>query len=102
MRRVRIRSDVELARQRVAFENNRVTDTFRSLAVGQLSMQPDSLFLCELLLLQLELGRQIEQPEFLLFLRDHFIEKREVIAEKENARRVVDLRILAHVVLEEN
>src|SRR5438045_7305656 len=39
------------------------TTLFRSLAVGQLSMQPDSLFLCELLLLQLELRSEEHTSE---------------------------------------
>src|SRR5208337_4739618 len=64
-------------------------------------MQPDSLLLRELLLLQFELRGQVEQADFLLFFRNDFIEKRQVIAEKQDARGIVDLGVFADVVLKE-
>jgi hypothetical protein len=48
------------------------------------------------------LSCQIKQTKLLLFLRNHFIEKRQVVAEKENARRIIDLRVLADVTLKKN
>ena len=40
-----------MTRQRVAFQNNRVADSFRAFAVGELAVQLNSLFFGELLLL---------------------------------------------------
>src|SRR6266478_79858 len=65
-------------------------------------MQLDSLLRREILLLELELGSQVEEAQFLFLFRDHLIEEGEVIAEKQDARRIVDLRILADVALEED
>ena len=62
----------------------------------------DALLRGEILLLEFELGRQIEQAELLLLFGDHFVEKCQVIAEEQNARGIVDLRVLADVALEEN
>src|SRR5208283_5612423 len=58
-------------------------------------MQLDSLLCGKILLLELELRGQIEQAEFLFLFRDHFIEKCEMVAEKDNARGIVHLRIFA-------
>ena len=66
---------------------------------------PCSLIPCprrKVLLLQLELGGQVKQAEFLLLFGDHFVEKRQVVTEEQNARGIVYLGILAHVTLEEN
>ena len=99
---MRIGADIQLPRQGVAFQNNRVADPLGSLAVGQLAVQPDSLLLRKILLLKLELRGQVEQSQFFLFLRDHFIKKCQVIAKEQNGRRIIDLRILADIMLEEN
>src|SRR5712691_6107178 len=102
VRRVRIGANVQLPRQRVAFEHDRVADAFRSLAVGQFAVQANSLLRGEILLLEFELHRQIEQAELLLFFGNHFVEKCEVVAEEDDARGIVDFRILTHVAFEEN
>src|ERR1700722_15885582 len=65
-------------------------------------MQFDSLLRGEILLFHLELRRQIEQPHLLLLLRDHFIEKGKMVAEKDNARGVIDLCVLADVALKKD
>src|ERR1700680_2850880 len=78
------------------------SDPFLSLAVFQLSMQPNSLLGREILLLEFELRRQIEQAELLLFFRNDFVEKCQMVAEKDDARRIVDLRLLSHIPLKEN
>ena len=87
VRRVRVGADIQLPRQRVAFEHDRVADSFRALAVGQFAVQLDSLLRGEILLLELELRRQIEQAHLLLLFRNHFVEKRQVVAKEQNARR---------------
>ncbi len=48
-------------------------------------MQRYSLLGRKVLLLELELGCQIEQAELFLFFRNHFIKERQVVAEKNNA-----------------
>src|ERR1700736_4781999 len=65
-------------------------------------MQLDSLLLRKVLLLELELRREIEQAELLFFFRNDFIEKREVIAEEEDACWIVHFGILAYVALKKN
>src|ERR1035438_4901212 len=65
-------------------------------------MQADSLLLSEILLLYFQLRRQVKQAQLLLLLGNHLIKKRQVIAEKQNARRIIYLRILADVALKEN
>ncbi len=65
-------------------------------------MQLDSLLRREILLLQFELRRQIEQAKFLLLLRNHFVEERQVIAEKEDTRGIVHLCILTHIALKKD
>ena len=73
VRRMRIRADVQLPRQGIALEDNRVADSFRTLAVLQLAMQLDSLPLREIFLLELELRGQIKQAELLLLFGYDFI-----------------------------
>ena len=102
VRSVRVRADIQLSRQRIALQHDGVADALRSFAVFQFAMQLDSLLRGEILLLELELGGQIEQAQFLFLLRNHFIEKGQVIAEKQNARGIVHLRIFANIALEEN
>src|SRR5215470_13642013 len=65
-------------------------------------MQANSLLPGEILLLEFELCGEIEQSELFLFFRNHFIEKRQVVAEEKNRRRIVDLCIFAHIVLKED
>src|SRR3981081_1482669 len=65
-------------------------------------MELDSLLLRKVLLLELELHREIEQAELLFFFRNDFIEKREVVAEEEDARWIVHFGILAYVALKKN
>src|SRR5438552_2615345 len=102
VRGVRIRADVQLPRQGIALEDNRVADSFRTLAVLQLAMQLDSLPLREIFLLELELRGQIKQAELLLLFGYDFIQERQVIAEEQDRRRIVYLGIFADVVLEED
>ena len=102
MRRVRIRSHVHLPGQRIGLQHHGVADALRALTVGQFAMQFDSLLLREVFLLQLELRRQIEQPHLFLFLRDHFIEEGEMVAEEADAGSVVHRNILADILLIEN
>ena len=85
VRRVRVRANVDLSRQRVAFQHYRVADALRPLAIFQLSVEFDPLLRREVLLFELELCCQIEQAKLLFLLRNDFIEKREVVAEKDNA-----------------
>src|SRR6185437_14917881 len=99
---VGIGADIQLSGKRVTLENDRVADSFRPFAVFQLSMQLDSLLGCEILLLQLELRRQIEEAELLFFFRYHLIEEGQVIAEKQDAGGIVHLSVLANVALEED
>ena len=65
-------------------------------------MQPDSLLGREVLLFELKLRGQVKKSEFLLLLGDYLVEESEVIAEEENAGRIVDLSVFADVALEEN
>src|SRR5437667_1415523 len=99
VRGVRIRADVQLSRQGIALEDNRVADSFRTLAVLQLAMQLDSLPLREIFLLELELRGQIKQAELFLFFGYDFIQERQVVAEEKDRRRIVYFVIFGHVVL---
>ena len=65
-------------------------------------MQPDAARFREILLLQLQLGRQVEQSHLAFLFRQHFVEKREVVAEEQDAAGVVDRLVLAQVVLVED
>src|SRR5207244_3727788 len=102
VRCMRIRADVQLPRQGIALEDNRVADSFRILAVLQLAMQLDSLPLREIFLLELELRGQIKQAELFLFFGYDFIQERQVVAEEKDRRRIVYFGIFADVVLEED
>ena len=68
----------------------------------QLAVQLDSARLGEVFLLQLQLGRQVQQAHLALFFRQHFVEEGEVIAEEHDGAGVGDWRVLAQKVLEEN
>ncbi len=102
MRRMRIRANVQLPRQRVAFKNDGVADAFGTFAVGQFAVQPYSLLLGEILLLEFELRGQIEQAELFLLFGDHLVEKCQVIAEEQDAGGIVDLGVFADIALEED
>src|SRR5579862_7485063 len=65
-------------------------------------MQLDSLLGGEILLLEFELGCEIEQAELFLLFRYDFVEKGEVVAEEDNASGIVYPGVFADVVLEEN
>ena len=62
-----------------------MTDTLRAFTVLEFAVQPDSLFVRELLLLEFELRGQIEQTKLLLFFGNDFIQEGKVVAEKENS-----------------
>src|SRR5579862_9592082 len=79
-----------------------MANPFRAFAIFQFAVQSDSLPGCEILLLELELGSKIEQANLLFLFGNNFVQKGQVIAEEENGRRIVDLRILADVVLKED
>src|SRR5438552_7949895 len=55
MRSMGIGADDQLSRQRITFQNHRVTDALRTLAVFQLSVQPNTSLPSKILLLELEL-----------------------------------------------
>src|ERR1700757_4016232 len=99
---MRIRADVQLPRQGIALQDNRMADSFRAFTILQFAMQLDSLPLGELLLLELELRGEIKQAEFFLFFGDDFIQERQVVAEEQDRRRIVYLSLFAHVVLKKN
>src|SRR5204863_8525465 len=84
VRRVRIGAHVELPGQRISFRHQRMADSLRALAVAQLTVELDALRLGELHLLQLELRGQVEQAHLFLFFRDHIVQKREMVAEKQD------------------
>src|SRR5580700_854950 len=66
--RVRVGANVQLPRQRIALEHDRMADAFGAFAVFQFSVELDSLPGGEILLLEFELHCQIEQAElFFLF-----------------------------------
>ena len=65
-------------------------------------MQLDPLALRKPLLFDLELRRQVEQPQLLFLFRNDFVEEGQVIAEEKDGRRIIDLRIFPDVMLEEN
>src|SRR5260370_12049210 len=102
VRSMRIRPNVYLPRQRVSLEHDRVTDALRALPVGKFAVQLDSLLLGEILLLQLELRGQVEQPHFLLFFGNHFVEKREMVAEEADAGGIVHWNVPTDVLLVKN
>ena len=100
---MRVRADDHLAGQRMRFENLRVTDCLGAVvAQAQLAVELDALRCRELALLFLELQRDVEQA-FLDSLGRHRLgQEGEVIAEHENRAGIVDLRILAHQLLEKD
>ena len=102
VRRVRIRADVHLSRQRVGFQHHRVADALAALAVLELAVQLDALVAGEILLLELELRRQVEQAHLALFFRHDLVEKRQVVAEKLDAVAIVHRHALADEVLVED
>src|SRR5579872_1642103 len=79
-----------------------MANSLRSLAVLQFAMELDSLPGGKVLLFKFELSRQIEQAEFLFLLGDHFVKKREVVPEENDAGWVVDPGVFADVALEED
>src|SRR5215467_1961025 len=64
-------------------------------------MQANAFAFCEFSLLELQLGREIEQPHLALLLGEDFIEKGEMIAEEEHRTRIVDGRIFPDELIEE-
>src|SRR5580692_2241103 len=65
-------------------------------------MQPDSLLIRKILLLQLELRRKVQEPDLLLLFRNHFVEKRKMIPEKSDRGSIIHLCIRAYIVLEKD
>ena len=61
-----------------------MADALGSFSIGQFSMKPNALAFREFPLLQLELRRKIKQAHLALLLRKHFIQKRQVITEKQH------------------
>ena len=102
MRGVRVGTDVQLPRQSVTFENDGVADSFRTLTIAQFAVQPNSLLAGEVLLLELELCGQIEQAKLFLLFRNHFVQKRQVIAEEQNGRGIVHLRVSANIMIKKD
>src|SRR5581483_7359119 len=88
--------------QGIALQHDRVADAFRSFAVGQFAVQLNSLLLREVLLLELELGGEVEQAQLLLFLGNDFVEECEVVAEAEYGPGIVHPGIFADIALEED
>ncbi len=87
VRRVRVGADIQLPGQRIGLGDDGVADALRAFAVGQLAVQPNAARLGEIFLLQLQLRREIEQAHLALLFRQHFVEKRQVIAEEQDACR---------------
>ena len=65
-------------------------------------MQLDALRFREIFLFQLELGRKIEQSDFLLLLRKHFVQKRQMVPEETDAGSIVDRHAFPNIVLVED
>src|SRR6266699_801754 len=102
VRRMRIRADIQLPRQSIALQNNRMADSFRALAVLQFAMQLDALLFGKFLLLELKLCGQIKQAQLFFLFRNDLIQECQVVTEEKDRRRIVYLGIFAHVMLEEN
>ena len=79
-----------------------MADAFRAFAIGQFTVQFDSLLLGEILLLEFKLGGEVEQSQFLFLFGDHFIQKGQVIAEEDDGGGIVDVGVFAYVALEED
>src|SRR6478672_2282781 len=79
-----------------------MADSFGTFAVRQFTVQLDSLFIGEILLLEFQLRGQVEQAQFLLFFRDHFIEEGQMVAEENDGGGIIDLGIFSDVTLEED
>src|SRR5258708_28382001 len=91
---------MELARQGITLGNDGMADAFGALAVLQLSMQADALFFGKIFLLHFQLSRQVEQSHLLFLFGDHLIEKREMVAEEQDGRGIVDFCLFPDKVLE--
>ena len=65
-------------------------------------MEFDPLLLRKFLLFELELCSQIEQAQFFLLFGDHFIQERQVVAEKKNGRRIIHFGVLANITFKED
>src|SRR5579864_5992223 len=102
MRRVRIRADDKLSRHRIAFEHDRVADSFRSFAVGQLAMQTNAFALRKLALFKLQLGSQVEQAHLAFLLGEDFIEKSQVVAEEKYRAGIIHRGFFADKLIEED
>src|SRR6266566_1522487 len=79
-----------------------MANPLRAFAISELPVQADSLSLCEIALLQLQLSRQIEQAHFAFLLGENFIKESEVIAEAQNRARIIDWGVAAYELVEEN
>src|SRR5262249_25080012 len=79
-----------------------MTDALRTFAVCEFAVQLDSLPLREILLLELELSGEIEQPHLAFFLGKNFVEEGQMVAEEDNSRRIVDFGVFAEKMLEED
>src|SRR5579864_3468382 len=102
MRRVRIRADDKLSRHRIAFEHDRVADSFRSFAVGQLAMQTNAFAFRKLCLFELELRSQVEQAHLAFLLGEDFIEKSQVVAKEKYRAGIIHRGFFADKLIEEN
>ena len=83
MRRVRVASDDQLARQSVVLQNFRVTDRLGSTAIG-LSMQGDPVVTGKFLLLRLQLLRGLKQTHLASLRRDRLLQKSQMVAKEDD------------------
>src|SRR5712692_9316716 len=65
-------------------------------------MQANAALSGEVFLLELELCRQIKQAHLALLFRDSFVQKRQMVAEKKNRRRIIHRSIAAYQVIEKD
>jgi len=81
--------------QGVAFSDHGMTDALGALAIFQLAVQADALLFGKVFLLHFQLVGKVEQSHLLFLFGDDFIEKREMVAEDQNGRRIVDFGVFA-------
>src|SRR5579883_1699795 len=73
-----------------------------AFAIREFAVQLNSLLLGEVLLLEFELCRQIEQTDLFLFFGDDIVEKSKVIPKEDDARSIIHWNVFAYITLIEN
>src|SRR4030095_3173089 len=101
VRRVRVRTDNDLTRERVALQDYAVANALGALTVNLPAVQANALFLGKGFLLADQLVSEIKQASRLSLGRHNVVEESQMILEKINRRRIIYWLVSDEVLIED-